>query len=410
MHSESGESTTAVGPGTAKKHWVEYEKERCADPRGYFARLRSATPIDYVEGHEGWPQVLRRRDVENALRNPKLFSSDNPTLLGGEIPAIPFGIDQPQHTMYRKLLDPLFSPRRIAELEPRVVAGVNDLIDSFVGNGSVEFTEDFAVPLPCRVFLDLLGISSEHLPRLLVIKDKVIRPHKMTDDPGQVSAMRDEGAADAFEFFAEQLRQRRAEPTGDLLGHFTTAEVDGRPLTEVEQLAMCFMFMLAGLDTVTGALTAMFAFLSREPEYQQLLANEPGTVPNAVEELLRWESTVMGVPRKVTEDTEIGGCPLKQGQMIDIMLASANLAAEAAPGADRLDLRRGDKRHLAFGGGPHRCLGSHLARMELRVALREWHRRIPEYRLAPGAEVVYNGSGLRAVDELPLVWDLEENR
>jgi cytochrome P450 len=148
-------------------------------------------------------------------------------------------------------------------------------------------------------------------------------------------------------------------------------------------------------------------YLVEHPEAREMLVAEPTILDNLVEELLRWETPVQSTaPRLAKIDTEVGGCPIKAGTIVTPMVAAANLDP-TDPGALTVDLRRGDKRHLAFGGGPHRCLGSHLARMELRVVVREWHKRIPEYRLKAGTEIVWNSSTLRGVDHLELEWDVE---
>jgi cytochrome P450 len=165
------------------------------------------------------------------------------------------------------------------------------------------------------------------------------------------------------------------------------------------------LFFTAGLDTVTVSLECIFAYLIAQPEARKMLAEEPGSEINLVEELLRSETPVQMVSREATHDLVLSnGESVKAGDKVMIAIASANLDPNGLEGADTIDVRRGDMRNFAFGGGPHRCLGSNLARMELRTVVRRWHDRIPEYSLAPGEKVIWNSSVLRGVDHLPLVW------
>jgi cytochrome P450 len=163
------------------------------------------------------------------------------------------------------------------------------------------------------------------------------------------------------------------------------------------------LFLIAGLDTVTDSLTCFYAFLARNAEYRRRIAQDASIIPRAVEELLRWETPVAGALRVATTDGEVIGCPVKAGDMVSVMLGAANVDPAEFEDAFEVNFDRETNRHIAFGGGVHRCLGSHLARRELRVTLREWHRRIPEYQLKPGIELHYP-AGLRSVENLELVW------
>ena len=236
------------------------------------------------------------------------------------------------------------------------------------------------------------------------MKDGIIRPDHVTGKPYGSRAVNDfqQKVADSvYEYFNEVLDAREVTRQDDLLSLFLDAEVDGQRLTRNDILDICFLFLIAGLDTVTATLDCMFAFLAQHPEHRQQLVDDPSLIPSAIEELLRWETPVMGVVRASLEDTSLGGCPVKKGDQVMIMIGSANTDEAEFEDADTVRFDREANRHIAFGGGIHRCLGSHLARLELRVALREWHRRIPEYSVEPDHTLVYTG-GIRSIDHFPM--------
>jgi cytochrome P450 len=223
--------------------------------------------------------------------------------------------------------------------------------------------------------------------------------------PQERSAIQRQTAQEVYRYFDAILDERTREPHDDILTHFTTAEADGERLTRDEMLAICFVLLTAGLDTVTDSLTCFFAYLAQHSAHRQAIVADPAVIPNAVEELLRWETPVPSGVRWAREDAVIGGVPVEAGHHVLVNLSAANL--DPAEFDDPLEVRfdRDVNRHLAFGGGVHRCLGSHLARRELRVALREWHRRIPEYSLSPGYRVTYKPP-LRFVPDLQLSWEV----
>jgi cytochrome P450 len=319
-------------------------------------------------------------------------------------PMIPLQIDPPEHKKYRKLLDPIFAPRRMAAMDDSVSRIVNNLIDGFIDQGEVDFAQAFSVPFPSEVFLTLLGLPLGELDRFLAMKDGIIRPDHVTGKPYGSRAVNDfqQKVADSvYEYFNEVLDAREVTRQDDLLSLFLDAEVDGQRLTRNDILDICFLFLIAGLDTVTATLDCMFAFLAQHPEHRQQLVDDPSMIPSAIEELLRWETPVMGVVRASLEDTSLGGCPVKKGDQVMLMIGSANTDEAEFEDAGTVRFDREANRHIAFGGGIHRCLGSHLARLELRVALREWHRRIPEYSVQPDHTLVYTG-GIRSIDHFPM--------
>jgi cytochrome P450 len=263
------------------------------------------------------------------------------------------------------------------------------------------------VPLPCSAFLSLLGLPLSDLPAFLEIKDDIIRPQKRKGVPmlplPEATAIRAEGGRRLYAYFERVIDERSAERRDDLTSSLVHAEIDGEKLSRSEILDICFLLLIAGLDTVTATLGCSVAWLARHPEERRRLADDPQQIPAAVEELLRWETPVVAVPRIAKQDVTLHSCEIKQGEIVTFLLGSANTDGEHFREPDRVDFDRERNIHLAFGAGPHRCLGSHLARMELRVALEEWHRRIPSYEIRPGETPVYS-LGVREVMYLPLVW------
>lgn len=391
---------------TEAEEFVDQASMGLADPQPMYKALRESAPVFRS------PQAVvlsRLADIEMALKRTDLFSSNMDAVdLGNLRPLIPLQIDPPDHAKYRRILDPLFTPREMARREPQVTALVNEMIDAFADRGQCDLHAEFAVPLPCTVFLQLLGLPLEDLDKFLEWKDGVIRPEGAInfDDRHAASAPI---AQQIYEYFDRAIDDHIANPRDDVLSamiatHFK-AEDGAAPkkLSREELLDICFLFLIAGLDTVTDSLDCFFVYLARNPEHRRQLTEQPDILPQAIEELLRWETPVPGVARVAMQDVEIGGCPISKGDRVSPLLGAANTDPAEFPDPELVDFTRNPNRHRAFGGGPHRCLGSHLARMELRVALREFHRRIPDYEIPAGTELQFTAA-LRSVEALPLTF------
>jgi cytochrome P450 len=375
------------------------DPETARHPQPFYALQRSVGPI--VAGAFGGYQLVTKETVEQAFQNPAIFSSAMEAVdLGQSVPLIPLQVDPPEHRKYRRLLDPIFAPKKMNQLEGDICDMVNGLIDAVVDQPGCELTETLTVPLPSQVFLRLLGLPLSELDMFLAMKDGILHPGG--DDFDAMRARQVKAAAEVEAYFAAALAERKEHPQDDILSMFLAAEVDGARLSDDEILGICFLFIIAGLDTVTDTLECFFAFLAEHPEHRRRIVEDPSIIPAAVEELLRWETPVTGVARVAAEDTVVAGCPVARGTSVGVSIGSANTDPAAYEHADVVDFGRNPK-HYAFGGGVHRCLGSHLARLELRIVLKEWHRRIPEYSIAPGTELVVS-PGLRQFSSLPLVF------
>ena len=379
------------------------DPEERAHPQAMFPLLRdAAAAVDMNDIGNGMTIVGRDAEVRHVLQHPEIFSSGEDAVSIGQVrPLIPLQIDPPQHKSYRKLLDPIFAPKQVAKLEDQTRDLVRGLVEPLVPTGRCNFPAEVAEPVPTTVFLQLLGLPVSRAQEFIALKDGIIRPPVTTMEErlDHVNAVGQE----IYATLQEAIDERREEPQDDFLTMFLDAEVDGVRLTNDDVLDIGYLFFLAGLDTVTASLDCMISYLAAHPEQRQRLVDEPTVIPHAVEEMLRWETPVQGVVRVATEDTQIDGCPIAKGRVVTAMLGSANTDERVWDDVDTIDFDRTGNRHLAFGGGAHRCLGSHLARMELRVTLEEWHRVIPTYRVPDGIELSYS-TGLRSVDNLELEW------
>ena len=372
-----------------------------ANPQHAYSNALHQCPVH----HEGGTNyiALSREAVDAVFRDPTTFSSHGAVSLGAADPLIPLEIDPPDHHRYRKLLDPIFAPRKIAEMEQTVTDLVNDLIDQFIDAGATDLVQSFTEPLPSTVFLNLLGLPIDNVGEFLRLKDGIIRPAGATED--EQMNVRVEVGMEIYTMFEGVIADRAVEPRDDLISWFLSTEVDGEHLTREEILGICFLFLLAGLDTVAGQLSTMFAYLLANPAARDQLVEHPDLIPSAIEESLRWETIVAGVARKTTCDTELFGMSIPAGSFVNVGISGANVDPLEFPNPLEVDFTRNPNRHLAFGGGIHRCLGSHLARLELRVAIREFHRRIPSYRVADDHEVAYVlNSPMRSAATLPIVF------
>jgi cytochrome P450 len=341
----------------------------------------------------------RMEDIRRVFQDPDNFSSRWAIDDDGRPPSI-LNLDPPIHTKYRQVLAPVFAPGRVARLEHEARALCRELVEPLVDRGGCDYIEDFAGMFPTTIFLTLMGLPQEDLDTFLEWAGILLHMHDAESDPD--GSLRATAQHEVSEYLRVVVRQRRADPGDDLVSRMALAEIDGRPITEDEALATCGLLFTAGLDTVTSELSYATYHLATHPDDRQRIVDDPALVPQAVEELLRAYSIVMTM-RRVQRDQDFLGCPMKEGDIVLVSTISANRDDQAFEQPCTVDLDRGESAHIAFGAGPHRCIGSHLARLEMRIAVEEWHRRIPDYRLVEGAVIREHGFQL-GMDRLPIEW------
>ena len=407
---DMGDPFTEGGRGAPQQSLLanpELHQVDPADPWSSWSWLTNSTPVVRLEDEDGpsrW-YLLGYDEMKEALQDPVLFSSRNTAEAFGRssFEMIPGELDPPEHRRYRQLLNPAFAPGAIKILEPAIRQVCNELIDGFLDRGECEFIGEFAFLFPTTIFLRMLGLSDDRRDEFVDWTHRFTRPTSL-EDRHVVQDLIDGALGDVF-------AARRDQPRDDIASYLVTCELDGRLLDTRELLGIGRLLFIAGLDTVAATLGWCFHHLAVHPEHRRQLIEQPDIVPYAVEEFLRYYSVVTST-RSVSEDTQLSGCPMKKGDIAVVPLAPANRDPKSFPDADEFLMERRPNRHVGFGLGPHRCLGAHLARTELKIALEEWHRRIPDYVVPDGAELpssgfdsLYgSGTSVPMLDSLPLGW------
>jgi cytochrome P450 len=371
----------------------DYESpEYSEDPHSVLRAVRTASPIVRSDLYGGYWFVTTYAEGYRVLADPKTFSSSVTLVPPPEEPfdLIPVTVDPPDHTAYRKLMTPLFSPGEVARLEPAIRARARALIATYLSAGAGDFVAEVAIPLPSTVFLELLGLPQSDLPRLLQWKEAILRGRVAADDDVRNHALQVE-IPGFLEYASTIVADRRAAPpTGapDVLTGLVSGTINidgGRPMTDAEIVSAVALLVVAGLDTVTNALAFSMETLAKRPDLRQHLAENPELIPTAVEEFLRFWSTVT-TSRYTTTDVEIAGQLIKAGDMVSISTPAAGRDPAQYEDPEEIRFDRAVNRHLAFGAGPHRCLGSHLARLEMKIALEEVMTMMPQFVIASCAE------------------------
>lgn len=361
--------------------------------------------------HSGRVVLFRFEDIVAINRHPGVLGEgkSGPSMADEDHPLIPLELDGEEQKKFRRLLDPLFAPKsktsRIQNLDPVIRKLASELIDGFAGDGEVDAYAKFCVPLPTQIFVSMLGLPLDDMPFFLEFKEAILRP--VGETPEERHAFHAAAMDRMFAYLNTELdrREEAGLERDDLIGGFMSAEVGGERLTRDDMLNIIYLLVIAGLDTVTSSLSCILTWLARNPDQRQRLIDDETLIPAAVEELMRFESPVQWGHRLAIEDISLpSGATLKAGEFLQPIWAAANLDPDVFTNPLEVDFDRPSNKHIAFASGFHRCLGSHLARLELVIALEEWHRRIPTYRIRSEDELIYFNYNVRTVAHLPLVF------
>jgi cytochrome P450 len=349
----------------------------------------------------GWYHLTQREDVLLALRSPELFSSQRAyDAVGSPLPMVPIAFDPPDHTRFRRVLQPFFSTGTLNAMLPSLQRQAVDIIDAAAAGGRCEAMADIAVPYPSQVFLTLFGLPLADRDRLIRWKDTVIglaNEQTTTDNIDLTPAL------ELFEYLTVAVAEHRANPGEDILSQVLSGP---NALTDEEGIGLSFIFVLAGLDTVTSSIGMALLYLAQRPELRRSLIDDPGQVKVFVEEIIRLESAAPIVPRVLTQDMTFGDVTLPEGTQVRLCIAAINRDDSDDTSINDVVMDGKLHRHWGFGGGPHRCLGSTLARMELNLVITEWLRRVPDFELAPGyTPTVPFPAPTFVLPELPLVFE-----
>jgi cytochrome P450 len=382
-----------------------YEFDYIADPGlladvhdRYWELKETAPPVFWTNAHGGHWMCNTASSVSQVIRHPEIYSSrylsipPNPN----QPAMIPEMLDPPEHRPYRQMLRPFFESKAIAPLEARVVEWTDQLLGDIADAGECEFVSSIASRLPVAVFMELFGFPMEKFDEF---RHLVVGFFNARATPDERNAL----AQTILGHLAELIQQRMAEPRDDMISKIIVSEVEGRRLTFEELMSIGFLMFLAGLDTVTNAMSFGMRHLAHDEALRQRAIDDPDVIPDLVEELLRRYAFV-ATPRYIVADTELEGVKLFAGDCILAPLPLVGWDEGLNPDPKTVSVERQFYRHAAFGSGIHTCLGLHLARMELIVFYRAWFARIGHFRQIERGDETCRGGSVMALEHLHLAW------
>lgn len=356
-------------------------------PRGFWMLQRYEDVLEGFQKHDVW--TTRARSALNPEPGIALLPQD----LGGA-----------DHVKLRRVVNPFFAPAAVKRMEDLAHRRCVELIEELRPMGECDFVAEFAIRYPTDLFLALLGLPVSDGEFFLPWSETLFAGFFGADPAAAARAK--ENIIAYFDSAVNERRTNPRDPKEDLVSRLVEARIDGRPISQQDILTICMTLMLAGLDTTRSALGYIFAHLAQHHEDRRTLTDDPALVPAAVEEFIRLYPLVFQAGREVQEAEDFHGVKLAKGDIVWLGIGQANRDPRKFPDPDTFLIgREGVNQHLAFGAGPHRCLGMHLARLELCVVLKEWHERIPEYRIRPGTRLRERGGQL-TLPTLPLEWEV----
>ena len=394
-----------------------FDKGYLKNPFPIWDELRESCPVAHTERWGSSWMPTRYEDLFKIAQDIEHFSSRDILVVRGgpppegeepdedipeelrnyDVGAPPITSDPPEHTWARRLLLPPFSIKEIAKWEPETRELCRSLVDGFVNEGRADGAEDYAQQIPSRVIASMLGIPKEEANTFTEWVRGFLELGLTNVD------LQSEASRNIFGFLWEKIEEHREHPKDDLISYLLSSKVDGEPVAATHVLGTCFLLLVAGIDTTWSSIGSALWHLAQHPEDRARLVAEPELMPMAVEELLRAYSPVT-MARYVAEDVEYAGCPMSEGDKVLMNFPAANRDPDVFEDPDKVILDRKKNPHIAFGVGIHRCAGSNLARMEMRVAIEEWLAQIPDFRLEDPDAVTWAGGQVRGPRKMAMVW------
>ena len=372
------------------------------EPHDTWTWMRANAPVYHDEANAVWA-ITKYDDILRISKDPATFSSHrSPRPHGDPLPMM-ISMDDPDHVRRRKLVNRGFTPKRVRDKESEIRAICDAIIDRVCERGECDFVWDIAAPLPLLLIGDMLGFPRERYDDLLRWSDDMIRGTTATDDEARLLAMHAGIEFRAFQL--EVIKDRRSKPpTDDLVSILCHAEVDGERLDDESVVQESLLILIGGDETTRHVITGgMLALLAHPEEQAKLAADVPGRIEAAVEEMLRWVTPIKNMSRTATRDVEVRGQTLRAGDQLIMLYPSANRDEDVFPDPFRFDIERHPNNHLAFGFGTHFCLGSSLARLELRIMFERLLTRLPDLRLAVDERPPYRASNfISGPEEMPV--------
>lgn len=409
---QSASSAAEADTRRATNDWAQdldiLDQRYINDPFSVWRGLRSQCPVPFSERHGRSWMPINYDDIAAIAHDTENFSSRRVGVIdlpdrgdGHLLEAPPITSDPPDHTWARRLLLPAFSPSRIDAMTPITRTFARELVDAVVHQSQADAATDYAQHIPVRVIAHMLGVpgSDEQMFTDWAVR---ILQEGFQDLENSVDAI-----LEVLGYFGDRVEERRRIPISDrpddLITMLMEADHNGDPLGERHLLGSCFLLLIAGIDTTWSGIGASLWHLATHPEDQARLRADPSLIDTAVEEMLRMYSPV-NMGREVLADVEAAGCPMKAGDKVIMAFPAGNRDPAHFERPDEFIIDRAHNRHFAFGSGIHRCLGSNLARMELKVAIEEWLARIPTFELVDPDLVTWTGGQVRGPRTVPVQW------
>ncbi len=373
-----------------------------ANPLDFFAGLLKTAPEFFWTPRNGGHWVVMGHDaVDEAFHNYELFGSMQHGIPDPPNPPeqrmfLPIQMNPPEHGIYRSLLNPMFGPKAIWPLENSIRELCVELIEKVRSKGECEICEAVALPLPVLVFIRQMGLPEDRYEELAEWANQFM--------DGETLEIRQQAMGSFVQLLDDLLKEREARPRNDWMSKLLELKLDGKPLDrKTIVLPISNVLFVGGLDTVKNSLGHFLRILAGRPDLQKQLRDDPKLAPEAIEELFR---VVGGTnpPRKIRRDGEFRGVSVREGEMAMICTATSGIDERFVKDPFEIDFSRKQKVHVSFGVGPHRCLGSNLARLDLKVFMEEWFSRIPEFKIKPGTAPTYACGPVNAIHDLHLVW------